>query len=79
MCDDAAVRWSEWEAERSRIESQVKDEISKKLLENLTILEDSGYPEIFLQGFSTARNLIFSSSLGQTFNNPQHVQLSLFD
>lgn len=79
MCDNTAVRWSEWESERSRIESEVRTAMSQKLLRQLKVFEANGYPESYLQGFSRAREVVLSVRTYDSEDKIEDSQQSLFD
>ena len=79
MCDNTAVRWSDWESEKSRIESDTRNAINEKLLKQLVTFESNGYPESFLQGFARALEVVRAVRIDDTPYDTEDYQQSLFD
>lgn len=79
MCDNAAVQWSEFEAEKSRIESNLRNQIAEKLFQHIGISVKSGYPETYIQGMERAREIVLMTRIDDTLSDTGYVQENLFD
>lgn len=61
MCDNTAVRWSEYSSHVSNLEIEVRQKISKELLEHIRFLEKTQTPECYIQGIERARVFVLNN------------------
>lgn len=60
MCDNSAVSWSQYESHRQEIEYEVRQKISRELLEHGRFCEQNGMPEMYVNGIERARVLVLT-------------------
>jgi hypothetical protein len=64
LCDDTAVRWSEYELAKRQQESESRAKIAAELQKHIDLYRDYGYSSEYLQGMERARLLVlFDKSL----------------
>lgn len=61
MSDDSAVQWSEYEAHRRNLESEIKQSICLQLQKLVATSYDSGESQCFIQGIERAHDFIVNS------------------
>lgn len=62
MCDNTAVRWSEYSSHISNLELEIRQRISKELLEHIGFLEKTQTPECYIQGVERARIFVLNNT-----------------
>lgn len=60
MCDDTAVRWSNYDQFRSNIEMETRNKISIQLQNKIAVVRESGLSTEFLAGLSLANAIILN-------------------
>lgn len=78
MCDNVAVRWSEYEREKSQIEAQVRVKISQELEKYVEDLEKKQYPNDYISGMEKARLLVLHAPTINRHEQTEYVQEQLF-
>lgn len=61
MCDNTAVSWSEYSQHLSNLEVEVRQKISRELLEHIHFLERTQTPECYIQGVERARVFVLNN------------------
>ena len=72
MCDNGAVSWSEYSSHNSRVEYEVRQNISQELLKHIRFLEKTETPECYIQGLERARILVLNNI--STTNDTEEVE-----
>ena len=60
MSDDVAVRWSNYDEFRSRIEYETRNKISAQLHTKIAVVQEAGLSTEFLAGLSLANAIILN-------------------
>lgn len=60
MSDDVAVRWSNYDEFRSRIEYETRHKISAQLQTKIAVVKEAGLSTEFLAGLSLANAIILN-------------------
>lgn len=60
MCDDTAVRWSNYDQFRSNIESETRNKISAQIQNKISVVQEAGLSTEFLAGLSLANAIILN-------------------
>ncbi len=60
MSDDVAVRWSNYDEFRSRIEYETRNKISAQLQTKIAVVKEAGLSTEFLAGLSLANAIILN-------------------
>lgn len=60
MCDDTAVRWSNYDQFRSNIETETRNKISVQIQNKISIVSEAGLSTEFLAGLSLANAIILN-------------------
>ena len=60
MCDDTAVRWSNYDQFRSNIEHETRNKISTQIQNKIAIVQEAGLSTEFLAGLSLANAIILN-------------------
>lgn len=65
MCDNTAVRWSEYETSKRQIESDFRSKIADQLKKHIAEYKKNDFPDLYIQGMERARLLaLYDSPLG---------------
>lgn len=78
MSDNEAVSWSDYHAHHTNAETEIRQKISKELLEHMAFLDRSGSPECFVQGIERARNIVMYNLSLKDFVEDSTTQERLF-
>lgn len=66
MCDNTAVRWSDYELAKRQQDSEFRTKIAAELAKHIDLYRDYGYSSEYLQGMERARLLVlFDKSLAE--------------
>ena len=57
MCDNAAVRWSEYELAKTQMEGEFRSKIAKQLQKHIEEYKENDFPDLYIQGMERARLL----------------------
>lgn len=57
MCDNAAIRWSEYELAKTQMEGEFRSKISKQLQKHIEEYKENNFPDLYIQGMERARLL----------------------
>lgn len=64
MCDNTAVRWSDYELSRRQQESESRTKIAAELAKHIDMYKENNYSSEYIQGMERARLLVlFDKSL----------------
>lgn len=64
MCDNTAVRWSDYELAKTQMESEFRSKISKELQKHIEEYKKNDFPDLYIQGMERARLLaLYNTSL----------------
>lgn len=64
MCDNTAVRWSEYELARIQQESEIRSKISRELEKHVAEHRENGFSDEYIMGMERARLLaLYDQSL----------------
>lgn len=78
MCGDSAVQWSEYEAHKRGVESEIRSRICSQLQKLVEIAYDSGESQCFIQGIERAHDFIRSSASGSAIQMTNDSEDRLF-
>lgn len=78
MCDNTAVGWSEYSRHVSNVETEVRQKLSRELLQHIRFLEEDGSPECYIQGVERARVLVLNNTSIRSSEDGVETQEKLF-
>jgi hypothetical protein len=78
LCDNAAVKWSEYERSRQEVEYEVRRKIARDLEKSIEEHRNSGIQEEFILGMNRAMLLVLYQQSLKVSDNDLHVQDKLF-
>lgn len=78
MCENAAVSWSEYSRHVSNVETEVRQKISRELLQHISFLQEEGSSECYMQGVERARVLVLNNISIRSSEDGVETQEKLF-
>lgn len=78
MCDNTAVRWSEYELARTQQESEICSKISKQLQKYVEEYKENGFSKEYIMGMERAVLLVLYDARTQIPTTNSDVQDKLF-
>lgn len=61
MCDNTAVSWSDYSHHLSNIEVEIRQKVSRELLQHIGFLQNDNTPDCYIQGLERARILVLNN------------------
>ncbi len=77
MCDNVAVRWSEYDEFRTKIEYETRNKISENLQTLIATVKESGISNHFYAGLLLANSIVLNISSDAQMELDESVQLPL--
>jgi hypothetical protein len=78
LCDNTAVRWSEYELARTQQESEICSKISKQLQKYVEEYKENGFSKEYIMGMERAVLLVLYDARTQIPTTNSDVQDKLF-
>lgn len=78
MCDNTAVRWSEYEMVRRQQDTEVRLKIAVELLKHIDMYRENDYSPEYIQGMERARLLVLFDQSPKSDQENSSEQETLF-
>jgi hypothetical protein len=73
LCDNTAVRWSEYELAKTQMESEWRSKVAKDLAKHIEEYRKNDFPDLYIQGMERARLLALHNT-SITSNTPKDAE-----
>lgn len=78
MCENSAVKWSDYELAKRQQESECRRKISEELAKHVDLYRKNGFPDLYIQGMERARLLMLFNKSPEDEEKNFPDQQSLF-